>query len=82
MFSLPPYLNLQRARVDRLLEDRLPPASTRPAVLHEALRYSVFGEAKRVRPILALAAAQAVGGPMTRSRWRRARRSNCCTPTP
>jgi geranylgeranyl diphosphate synthase type II len=63
MFSLPPYLNLQRARVDRLLEDRLPPASTRPAVLHEALRYSVFGEAKRVRPILALAAAQAVGGP-------------------
>jgi len=61
MFSLPSYLDLQRARVDRLLEDRLPPASTRPAVLHEALRYSVFGEAKRIRPILALAAAQAAG---------------------
>ncbi len=62
MFDLPSYLLQQRQRVDRYLDEQLPSASTRPAILHEAIRYSMFGEAKRIRPILCIAAAEAVGG--------------------
>jgi geranylgeranyl diphosphate synthase type II len=62
MFELATYLDQRRDRVDHLLRERLPPETTRPALLHRAMRYSVFGEAKRIRPILALAAAEAVGG--------------------
>ena len=38
-----------------------------PARLHEALRYSVFAGGKRLRPALALAAAESVGGPRAAS---------------
>lgn len=61
MFDLAAYLDTQRARVDRLLDTKLPTETTRPAALHRAMRYSVFGEAKRIRPILALAAAGVCG---------------------
>lgn len=40
----------------------MPKAKTRPEVLHTAMRYSVFSGGKRLRPILCLAAAEAVGG--------------------
>lgn len=33
-----------------------------PSSLHRAMRYSVLGEGKRIRPILVLAACEAVGG--------------------
>ena len=49
-------------RVDAYLERLLPPAGQGPGRLHEALRYSVFAGGKRLRPALALAAAEAVGG--------------------
>ena len=49
-------------RVDAYLDEILPPAGTGPGRLHEALRYSVFAGGKRLRPALALAAAEAVGG--------------------
>ncbi|HMP77319.1 MAG TPA: polyprenyl synthetase family protein [Kiritimatiellia bacterium] len=62
MFDLPAYLDERRARVDRLLDQRLPAPDTRPAILHEAMRYAMFGSAKRIRPILCMAAAEAVGG--------------------
>ena len=32
-----------------------------PTTLHESMRYSLFAGGKRVRPILAIAAAEAVG---------------------
>ena len=52
----------KRARlVDEALERYLPPAHEHPAVIHEAMRYSVFAGGKRLRPILVLAAAEAVG---------------------
>ena len=55
------YLKSGRALIDRTLEQTLPPASTPPTVIHEAMRYAVLGGGKRVRPILAIAAAEACG---------------------
>ena len=45
------------ARVERGLDVHLPSASTRPARLHEAMRYSLSAGGKRLRPVLVLAAA-------------------------
>ncbi len=47
--------------VEAALERELPPANTPPAVIHEAMRYAVLGGGKRIRPILAIAAAEACG---------------------
>ncbi len=47
--------------VEATLERELPPAKTPPAVIHEAMRYAVLGGGKRIRPILAIAAAEACG---------------------
>ncbi|HEX8616230.1 MAG TPA: farnesyl diphosphate synthase [Thermoanaerobaculia bacterium] len=54
-------LNAWRERVDATLDRHLPPADTNPAVIHEAMRYAVMGGGKRIRPIVAIAAAEAVG---------------------
>lgn len=45
------------------LSRRLPPAGQLPERLHEAMRYSVLGGGKRVRPILLLATARSLGLP-------------------
>jgi len=55
------YLNDKRQLVDRVLGANLPPADTPPAVIHEAMRYAVLGGGKRIRPIVAIAAAEACG---------------------
>jgi geranylgeranyl diphosphate synthase, type II len=55
------YLRDRRARVDRVLDENLPPADTPPRVIHEAMRYAVLGGGKRIRPILAIAAAESIG---------------------
>ena len=70
MSSLEHYLRDRRALVDAALDRHLPPPDTPPAVIHEAMRYAVLGGGKRVRPILAIAAAEACGadaGPWMRS---------------
>lgn len=56
------FLEAERIRVDAALDAALPPADTPPATLHEAMRYSVFAGGKRLRPLLAMAAARACGG--------------------
>lgn len=49
--------------MERALQSALPPASRKPSTIHKAMRYSMFaGGAKRLRPILCLAAAEACGG--------------------
>lgn len=58
--NLEDYLAARRNLVDKALDETLPSADSAPAVLHEAMRYSVFAGGKRIRPILALAAADAV----------------------
>ena len=49
---------------DRALEELIPSADTNPASIHGAMRHSVFAGGKRLRPVLALAACEAVGGPL------------------
>lgn len=55
------YLRSRRALIDGVLDRHLPAASTLPVIIHEAMRYAVLGGGKRVRPILAIAAAEAAG---------------------
>jgi geranylgeranyl diphosphate synthase type II len=47
-------------RVDQSLEHWLPPESEEPETIHRAMRYSMFAGGKRIRPLLTMAAAEAV----------------------
>jgi len=58
------YLAERRRAVEAALERYLPPKDAPPATIHEAMRYSVFAGGKRLRPILVIAGAEAVGGAM------------------
>ena len=55
------YLAACLPPVDRALEAALPRADVPPARLHAAMRHLIFPGGKRLRPALALAAAEAVG---------------------
>jgi geranylgeranyl diphosphate synthase type II len=55
------YLANKKSLVDKMLDKLVPPAKMFPASIHEAMRYSLFAGGKRVRPILAIAAAEALG---------------------
>ena len=61
-WQLQPYLKERIRLIDSALDRYLPAVETLPTRLHEAIRYSVFAGGKRVRPILMLAACEAVGG--------------------
>ena len=61
-FDLQAYLTDRTAAVDRALDRFLPEATTRPATIHKAMRYSLFAGGKRMRPTLCLAAAEACSG--------------------
>src|SRR5512142_617731 len=50
-----------QARMESALAARLPGPEVIPSRLHEAMRYSVLGGGKRIRPALVFAAARAVG---------------------
>ncbi|MEO0794074.1 MAG: polyprenyl synthetase family protein [Verrucomicrobiota bacterium] len=52
-----------RERVEQALNDLTPPADTRPAVLHDAMRYSLHAGGKRLRPCLILAANELFESP-------------------
>src|SRR5579864_4065189 len=56
--SLPAFFEEDRLVVDAALERLLPPEAALPAIIHRAMRYSVFAGGKRVRPILCLEAAR------------------------
>jgi geranylgeranyl diphosphate synthase type II len=55
------YLSKKKDFVDKALDKLVPPAKMFPTSVHEAMRYSLFAGGKRVRPILAIAAAEALG---------------------
>ena len=59
--DFPAELNRQIARVEVGIDRHLPPAETRPARLHTAMRYSLQAGGKRLRPVLTLAAAELLG---------------------
>jgi geranylgeranyl pyrophosphate synthase len=54
-------LAVDRRRVETALDALLPAAEAPPPQIHEAMRHSVFGGGKRLRPILVLAAGDVVG---------------------
>jgi geranylgeranyl pyrophosphate synthase len=54
-------LETWRVRMESALAARLPDASLVPARLHEAMRYSVLGGGKRIRPALLFATARTLG---------------------
>lgn len=47
-----------RESINRALDECLPGAAVEPAPIHQAMRYAVLGEGKRLRPILTLATAE------------------------
>lgn len=57
----PDWTTAQLARAERALEACLPAATTLPAGLHAGMRYAVLEGGKRVRPLLAYAAAGLFG---------------------
>ncbi len=61
-FDLDGYLKERRVLVDAALDRHLPPEQTPPPTVHRAMRYSVLAGGKRLRPILVIAGAEAVGG--------------------
>ena len=58
----PAAMEALRQAVDVALDRALPPESAWPATIHRAVRYSLFAGGKRIRPMLVLAAGEAVGG--------------------
>lgn len=60
--DLKTYLKEQCNLIDKSLDRFLPKETELPHSVHKAMRYSIFAGGKRVRPILMLAACQAVGG--------------------
>jgi geranylgeranyl diphosphate synthase type II len=56
------YLRERTALIDAGLDRFLPREDELPASLHGAMRYSIFAGGKRIRPVLMLAACDAVGG--------------------
>jgi geranylgeranyl diphosphate synthase type II len=61
-FDVAEFLETGSKRVNAALDGFLPAATTRPATIHRAMRYSLFAGGKRMRPALCLAAAAACGG--------------------
>jgi geranylgeranyl diphosphate synthase type II len=63
-FDLDGYLKARKAVVEQALTEHLDRCTGAPPSLHEAMAYSLLAGGKRLRPILALAACEAVGGGM------------------
>ena len=60
--NLKQYLEARRLMVEEALEVALPQEDGPASRVVEAMRYSLFAGGKRLRPILCLAASEAVGG--------------------
>jgi len=61
-FNLSEYLEAKKVFIDKALKALIPSLSGHTKSLNEAMRYSLFAGGKRLRPVLTLAAAEAVGG--------------------
>jgi geranylgeranyl diphosphate synthase type II len=64
-FELQDFLTSRTEAVNQALDRLLPSATTKPATIHKAMRYSLFAGGKRMRPAVLLAAASACGGKET-----------------
>ncbi len=62
MIPLSEFLSIEQHFIEEALDRLAPPACALPETIHRAMRYSLFAGGKRIRPILCLAAAEAVSG--------------------
>ena len=62
MMDIQSYLEERRGLVEDALDRFIPRADEPPERLHESIRYSVLAPGKRIRAILVIAGAEAVGG--------------------
>ena len=60
--DLPAYISERTRLVQEGLDRFTPPVTALPATLHEAMRHSLLCGGKRIRPLLCVAGAEAVGG--------------------
>jgi len=58
--TLTDYIAQQQKLVDAALDRWVPAESQNPSTIHRAMRYSLFAGGKRIRPLLAIAAAETV----------------------
>lgn len=58
--TLDEYLENRRSLIDAALEKVVPSEREHPETIHRAMRHSLFGGGKRIRPILTIASAEAV----------------------
>jgi geranylgeranyl diphosphate synthase, type II len=58
--KLEEYIAQQQKRAEAALDRWVPAESEDPSVIHRAMRYSLFAGGRRIRPLLAMAAAEAV----------------------
>ena len=56
------YLREQQSKVNNALQKFLPSSEIEPKLIHDAIRYTIFAGGKRIRPILCLAACDALNG--------------------
>jgi geranylgeranyl diphosphate synthase type II len=61
MFNLTSYIKSKQDVVNKVIDEALQ-VDTHPTRILEAMRYSITAGGKRIRPILCMAAAEAVGG--------------------
>ena len=64
--AFPNWMAEIQARVEKALSRCLPSVDIAPSRLHAAMRYSVLGGGKRVRPLLAFAAGEVAGADAAR----------------
>jgi len=60
--SIEKYLREKRVAIEACLDKILVSPRKFPSIINKAIRYSVFGRGKRLRPILVIAAAEVCGG--------------------
>ncbi len=58
--TLHEYMAAQQKAVDAALDRWVPAENEEPSKIHRAMRYSLFAGGKRIRPLLAIASAEAV----------------------
>ena len=62
MLDFDQYLAQHAGAVESFLDRNLPAEDALPPSIHRAIRYSLFAGGKRLRPVLALASAEAGRG--------------------
>ncbi|MEO7538470.1 MAG: polyprenyl synthetase family protein, partial [Pyrinomonadaceae bacterium] len=61
MTALQEFIDEVRVEVDRALDSLVPAADVEPLRLHQAIRWSLFGSGKRIRPAIVFATGKTFG---------------------